>query len=100
MSKAVNLLRRSRKMAGKQNERHNLALKLDTLTDGEVKELLDYVSFIESFRRGPVSAGLRDDEVINSLADSVENRRARQAYEWETARRKAERRAAAVFSRT
>jgi len=35
------------------------------------------------------------DELLTSLADAQENRRARQAYEWEVVRRKAERRAAA-----
>jgi len=36
-----------------------------------------------------------DDEVVMALADAQENRRARQAFEWESVRRKAEKRAAA-----
>ena len=34
-------------------------------------------------------------QLLASLADAQENRRARQAYEWEAVRRKAEKRAAA-----
>jgi hypothetical protein len=36
-----------------------------------------------------------EDELLATLVDARENRRARQAYEWEIVRRKAERRAAA-----
>jgi hypothetical protein len=37
-----------------------------------------------------------EDEVVALLADAPENRRARQAFEWETVRRRAERKAAAA----
>lgn len=82
-------------MADTANQRQFLALKLERLTESEVGEVLDYVSLIESTRRSKTTPLVLDDEVVAALADAHENRRARQAFEWETVRRKAERRAAA-----
>ena len=77
------------------SQRQLLARKLEALNESEVCEVLDYISSMESSGRGkpPQSAG--DDEVLSALADARENRRARQAFEWEVVRRKAEKRAAA-----
>jgi hypothetical protein len=50
---------------------------------------------MESSRRVKTTSGTLDDEVVMALADARENRRARQAFEWEAVRRKAEKRAAA-----
>lgn len=79
------------------NQRQFLASKLEALTESEVGEILDYISVMESDRRAPRagSASFPDDEVLMALADAPENRRARQAFEWEAVRRKAEKRAAA-----
>lgn len=82
-------------MADTGNKRQFLALKLEGLTESEVGEVLDYVSLIESTRRSKTTPLVLDDEVVAALADAHENRRARQAFEWEAVRRKAERRAAA-----
>lgn len=84
-------------MAKRITERQRLALKLDSLNDAEVKEVLDYISIMESMRRATSRSGLWEDELITMLADSRENIRARQAFEWETVRRRAERRAAAAM---
>lgn len=81
-------------MAKRITERQRLAFKLESLTDSEVKEVLDYISIMESMRRARVTAGAWDDELVALLSDAQENRRARQAYEWENVRRRAERRAA------
>jgi hypothetical protein len=87
-------------MAKRLNERQRLALKLDALNDTEVKEVLDYISIMESMRRAETALpGLWEDELVAVLANAHENRRAQQAYEWETVRRRAERRAAALPSR-
>jgi len=43
--------------------------------------------------------GLWEDELVALLADSPENKRARQAFEWETVRRRAERRANSSHAR-
>jgi hypothetical protein len=82
-------------MADTGSKRQFLALKLEALTESEVGEVLDYVSLIESTRRSKSTPLVLDDEVVAALADAHENQRARQAFEWEAVRRKAERRAAA-----
>ena len=80
-------------MAKRITERQRLAFKLESLTDNEVKEVLDYISIMESMRRATSPSGLWDDELVTLLADARENLRARQAFEWESVRRRAERRA-------
>lgn len=87
-------------MAKRLTERQRLALKLDSLNDTEVREVLDYISIMESMRRAKSTPGLWEDELIALLADARENKRARQAHEWEAARRRAERRAASTLART
>lgn len=82
-------------MANNTNERQFLASKLEALSETEVGEVLDYISTMESNRRARTTSGALDDEVVMALADAQENRRARQAFEWEAVRRKAEKRAAA-----
>ena len=82
-------------MANTTNQRQFLASKLEALSEIEVGEVLDYISMMESNRRTKIASGAHDDEVVMALADAPENRRARQAFEWEAVRRKAEKRAAA-----
>ena len=82
-------------MANTANQRQFLALKLEALSESEVGEVLDYISVIESMRRSKTTPSAFDDEVLTDLADARENRRARQAFEWEVVRRKAEKRATA-----
>ncbi|HEY0005540.1 MAG TPA: hypothetical protein VGB17_12075 [Pyrinomonadaceae bacterium] len=86
-------------MAERLTERQRLALKLDALNDAEVREVLDYISIMESMRRATAVQLVWEDELIALLADAPENRRARQAHEWEAVRRRAERRAAALHAR-
>ena len=86
-------------MAKRITERQRLALKLDNLNDMEVREVLDYISIMESMRRAASIPGLFEDELVALLADARENKRARQAYEWDAVRRRAERRAAAIPTR-
>jgi hypothetical protein len=80
-------------MAKRLTERQRLALKLDLLNDSEVVEVLDYISIMESMRRATALAGGWEDDLISLLADARENKRAQQAFEWESVRRRAERRA-------
>jgi hypothetical protein len=86
-------------MAKRLTERQRLALKLDLLNDAEVNEVLDYISIMESMRRATAVPGLWEDELISLLADAPENRRARQVFEWEAVRRKADRHAATLHQR-
>ena len=82
-------------MANNVNPRQFLALKLEALSESEVGEVLDYISTMESKKPVRTAPSVSEDELLTSLADAQENRRARQAHEWEAVRRKAERRAAA-----
>ena len=77
------------------SQRQFLAQKLETLNDVEVREVLDYISAMESKGRTKTVSSTWEDEVLSVLAEARENRRARQAFEWEAVRRKAEKRAAA-----
>ncbi|HEY0377005.1 MAG TPA: hypothetical protein VGC87_08615 [Pyrinomonadaceae bacterium] len=86
-------------MAKRLTERQRLALKLDSLNDSEVVEVLDYISIMESMRRASALPGVWEDELVTVLADAQENQRARQAFEWEAARRRAERHAATLHAR-
>ena len=81
-------------MADNTNPRQFLASKLEALSDSEVGEVLDYVSTIEAIRMSKTPSPGSDDDVLTALVDARENRRARQAFEWEAVRRKAEKRAA------
>ena len=81
------------------SQRQFLAQKLETLNEAEVCEVLDYISAMESKResrhRSRSVSPVWEDEVLSVLAEALENQRARQAFEWEAVRRKAEKRAAA-----
>ncbi|CDM65974.1 hypothetical protein [Pyrinomonas methylaliphatogenes] len=81
-------------MAKRLTDRQRLALKIDSLTDSEIQEVLDYISIMEAMRRSRSLAIAWDDDWVARLAEEYENKRARQAFEWEAARRRAERRAA------
>ena len=85
-------------MAKRINERQRLALKLEHLNDTEVREVLDYIAIMESMTRATATPGLWEDELVALLADARENKRARQAFEWESVRRRAERKAALSLS--
>ena len=85
-------------MAKRINERQRLALRLEHLTDNEVREVLDYISIMEAMRSAALAPSGWEDELVTLLADSQENQRARQAFEWEAARRRAERRAALSYT--
>lgn len=87
-------------MAKKLTNHQRLALKLDMLNESEAQEVLDYISIMESMRVAKVASAVWEDEVTNALADSRENKRARQAFEWENARRRAERKASSLFQRS
>lgn len=86
-------------MANRLTDRQRLALKLDTMNDNEVEEVLDYISIMESMRRAKVSSVVWEDDIVQTLSERPENIRARQAHEWEAVRRRAERRAATLSPR-
>jgi hypothetical protein len=85
-------------MAKRITKRQLLGLKLASLDDAEVQEVLDYLAVIETLRRPRIASALEDD-IVESLAEAQENKRARQAFEWEVTRRRAERRGVAIPGR-
>lgn len=87
-------------MAKRQTERQRLVSKIEAMDDSAVRDVLDYVLLMESSNRASVSKGPRDDELILRLVEAHENKRARQAFEWESVRRRAERRSTIFSKRT
>ncbi len=85
-------------MVKRLSQRQLLATKLDSLDDSEVRELLNHIAMIESMRQSRSKLSSAEDEVVALLAEARENRRAQQAFEWEAARRRAERQAVAKHS--
>lgn len=86
-------------MAKQLSQRQLLAVRTDNLSDAELQEVLDFITILES-RRLPRTVGTaHEDELVSLLANATENRRARQAFEWETVRKQTERRAAANIGR-
>ena len=78
-------------MADRKNARERLYAKIGCLTDGEVAELLDYVTIMETMRNQLDAPARFEDELIAMLAESKESQRARTVIEWERVRRRAER---------
>ncbi|HYJ88294.1 MAG TPA: hypothetical protein VEW46_19675 [Pyrinomonadaceae bacterium] len=83
-------------MAKRLTKRQLLGVKLASLDDAEVQQVLDYLTVIEALRRPRIAASVRSDDIVELLAEAQENRRARQAFEWEVTRRRAERRGSAM----
>ena len=83
-------------MAKRITNRQLLGVKLAALDDAEIQEVLDYVTVIETLRRPRLASSVRQDDIVELLAEAQENKRARQAFEWEVTRRRAERRGPAL----
>ncbi len=81
-------------MGKRLTDREKLLFKIDRLSDSEVQEVLDYVSIMEAMKRERAQPETLEDELLTLLSSARENRRARQVFEWETVRRRAEARAA------
>lgn len=82
-------------MGERMTNRQLLKVKADSLTETEITEVLDYISIMESLREQASKPDLFDDELINLLANALENRRARGVTEWDRVRRRADTRALA-----
>jgi hypothetical protein len=80
-------------MGDRITNRQVLKRKAETLTDTEISEVLDYINIMESLREQASKPDLFDDELMNLLADALENRRARAVCEWDRVRTKADHRA-------
>lgn len=72
----------------------NVAREIDKLNENETSAVLDYISEIVSTRNPKSKENLQNDDLIVSLSDAYENKRARQVFEWERVRRQNVQRAA------
>lgn len=85
-------------MGDRITNRQVLRRKADTLSEPEIAEVLDYINIMESLREQANKPDLFDDELMNLLADALENRRARVVSEWDRVRRRADTRASSFLS--
>ena len=85
-------------MGDRITNRQVLRRKADTLSEPEIAEVLDYINIMESLRDQANKPDLFDDELMNLLADALENRRARVVSEWDRVRRRADTRASSFVS--
>lgn len=77
----------------KQNKQ-TIAAEIDKLNDKETTAVAAYISQILSSRLAKSKENQTTDDLIVALSDAHENKRARQVFEWERARRQTAHRAA------
>ena len=78
-----------------ERTKNTVAHELDKLNENETFAVLDYISEIVSTRKFKAKDNqTTNDDLIVSLSDAYENKRARQVFEWEKARRQNVQRAA------
>lgn len=70
----------------KQNKQ-TIAVEIDKLNEKETVAVANYISQILSTRISKSKDNHSNDDLIGSLSDAYENKRARQVFEWERARR-------------
>ena len=80
-------------MSKRPTDREKLLFKLNHLSDHEIKEVLNYISGLEKTRVASPHPDIGEDDLVALLSGAYENLRARQIFEWESVRRKAEVRA-------
>ncbi len=80
-------------MRKRPTDREKLLFQLNRLTDTEVRDVLNYISRLYSNSRDQPQSDGAEDELVIMLSGAYENCRARQVFEWESARRRAEVRA-------
>ncbi len=77
----------------KQNNT-NVAAEINKLNENESLAVLDYISTLLTKRNSKSKDNQSNDDLIVSLSDAYENKRARQVLEWERVRRQNVQRAA------
>ena len=70
-----------------KRKNNRVASEIDKLNDNETSAVLDYISELLSSRTPKPIENLPGDDLIVSLSDAYENKRARQVFEWERVRR-------------
>ncbi len=74
--------------------KHNITGEIDKLNETETLAVVNYISQLLSKRLSKNAENSTNDDVIVSLSDAYENKRARQVFEWEKVRRQNVQRAA------
>jgi hypothetical protein len=64
-----------------------IASEIDKLNEYETSAVLDFISEFPSNRNPKLIEIQPNDDLIVSLSDAYENKRARQVFEWERVRR-------------
>jgi len=64
-----------------------IASQIDKLNENETLAVVGYISQLLSTRISKTKENYSNDDLIVSLADAYENKRARQVVEWEKIRR-------------
>lgn len=70
-----------------KRKNNRVASEIDKLNENEASAVLDYISELRSTRTPKPIENLPNDDLIVSLSDAYENKRARQVFEWERVRR-------------
>lgn len=65
----------------------NVASEIDKLNENETSAVLEYISELLTSRSPKPIENLPGDDLIMTLGDAYENKRARQVFEWERVRR-------------
>ncbi len=71
-----------------------IASQIDKLNENETLAVVGYISQLLSTRISKTKENYSNDDLIVSLAEAYENKRARQVFEWEKIRRQNAQRAA------
>ena len=67
--------------------KQNIESEINKLNENETLAVVNYISKLLSTRISNKTENLTNDDVIVSLVDAYENKRARQVFEWEKVRR-------------
>ena len=73
---------------------HNVTGEIDKLNENDTQAVLSYISRLLSSRKSQSRENPINDDLILSLSDAYENKRARQVVEWERLGRQSFQRAA------
>jgi hypothetical protein len=70
-----------------RNTNNRIASEIDKLNEHEASAVLNFISESRSARHHKSIEITPNDDIIRSLSDAYENKRARQVFEWERVRR-------------
>ena len=77
-----------------KRENTKITGEISKLNDAETSAVMDYISALLTKRSSKFINNQSNDDLIVSLSDAHENKRARQVFEWERVRRQNAQRAA------